>query len=68
MTFPISFLGRLIVFSENARAGIQRINVVLSDEMQEDIQGPNRTKHSGDLDKRSPEVCVSKNRNFFFIK
>ncbi len=49
MTFPISSLGRLIVFSENARASIQRINMVLSDEMQEDIQSTRRSKHSGDL-------------------
>jgi|ACXL01.1.fsa_nt_gi ABC-type multidrug transport system, ATPase and permease components len=49
MTFPISSIGRLIVFSENARASIQRINVVLSDEMQENIQSTKGSKHSGDL-------------------
>ncbi|MHB8360994.1 MAG: ABC transporter ATP-binding protein, partial [Thermoplasmataceae archaeon] len=50
MTFPISFMGRLIVFSENARAGIQRINLVLSEDMQEDINSTNKAKHSGDLE------------------
>ncbi|MFG1555336.1 MAG: ABC transporter ATP-binding protein [Thermoplasmataceae archaeon] len=64
MTFPISFLGRLIVFSENARAGIQRINVVLSDEMQEDIQGPNITKHSGDLEIKN--VSFQRGKRYIF--
>ncbi len=37
VTFPVSFLGRLIVFSENARAGIGRIKGVLDREMDEDV-------------------------------
>lgn len=30
LSFPVSFLGRLIVFSENARAGISRIETILN--------------------------------------
>ncbi len=37
MGFPISFLGRLIVFSENARAGINRMQTILSGTMEEDF-------------------------------
>ncbi len=37
VTFPVSFLGRLIVFSENARAGIVRINTILSTDHDEDL-------------------------------
>ncbi len=37
VTFPVSFLGRLIAFSENARAGIGRIKGVLDRDMDEDV-------------------------------
>ena len=37
ISFPVSFLGRLIVFSENARAGISRIETVLAEEDNEDL-------------------------------
>jgi ABC-type multidrug transport system fused ATPase/permease subunit len=37
MTFPVSNLGRLIVFSENARAGVERINTVIDDENEEKL-------------------------------
>ncbi len=37
MSFPVSFLGRLIVFSENARAGIARIGTVLDQKNDEDF-------------------------------
>ncbi len=36
MSFPVGFMGRLIVFSENARASIDRISVVLSESDLED--------------------------------
>ncbi len=37
MSFPVGFMGRLIVFSENARASIDRISVVLDSR---DIEDP----------------------------
>ncbi len=37
VTFPVSFLGRLIAFSENARAGIGRIKGVLDRDLDEDV-------------------------------
>lgn len=49
MSFPVSFLGRLIVFSENARAGISRIETVLEDENVEDIGDGDTGRPSGDL-------------------
>ena len=37
MTFPVSNLGRLIVFSENARAGVERINTVIDNQNEEKL-------------------------------
>lgn len=37
VTFPVTFLGRLIVFSENARAGIGRIKGVIDRDLDEDV-------------------------------
>lgn len=37
LTMPVSFLGRLIVWSENARAGIERISDVITTEEGEDV-------------------------------
>ncbi len=39
MTFPVSFLGRLIVFSENARAGIDRIDTIIDGKDEEVVSG-----------------------------
>ncbi len=39
MTFPVSFLGRLIVFSENARAGIDRIDTIIDGKDEEAVSG-----------------------------
>ena len=36
LTFPVSFLGRLIVWSENARAGIDRIADVIKSDLDEE--------------------------------
>ncbi|MEM4056286.1 MAG: ABC transporter ATP-binding protein [Thermoplasmatales archaeon] len=37
LTNPVSFLGRMVVFSENSRAAIQRINEVISTGDEEDV-------------------------------
>jgi ABC-type multidrug transport system fused ATPase/permease subunit len=39
MAFPVSFLGRLIVFSENARAGIDRIDTIIDGKDEEAVSG-----------------------------
>lgn len=49
MSFPVSFLGRLIVFSENARAGISRIQTVLDQQNDEDLEKGEKKHLSGDL-------------------
>lgn len=50
MSFPISFLGRLIVFSENARAGISRIQTILGEEQDENFQEGRDEALKGDLE------------------
>lgn len=49
MSFPVSFLGRLIVFSENARASIERISVVLEKEEEENLQEGDRSLNGSEL-------------------
>lgn len=49
ISFPVSFLGRLIVFSENARAGISRIQTVLDTDHDEGLESGNPLRLSGDL-------------------
>lgn len=50
MSFPVSFLGRLIVFSENARAGISRIEIVLNEENDEDLETGEQISLGGALE------------------
>ena len=49
ISFPVSFLGRLIVFSENARAGISRIQTVLDPVQDENLEQGDQERLSGDL-------------------
>lgn len=49
VAFPVSFLGRLIVFSENARAAIGRINDVLTENGDEVIVDKNDFKLGNDI-------------------
>lgn len=49
MSFPVSFLGRLIVFSENARASIERISVILNSEGEEDFSYGNTIPEGSEL-------------------
>ncbi len=46
----VSSIGRLIVFSENARAGIQRINDVISEEYVENVDRGSSASVSSDLE------------------
>lgn len=50
MSFPVSFLGRLIVFSENARAGISRIQTVLNEGSDENLEEGEEKPLAGDLE------------------
>ncbi len=50
MSFPVSFLGRLIVFSENARAGISRISTILDRSKDEDFTSGRQERLSGDIE------------------
>lgn len=50
MSFPVSFLGRLIVYSENARAGISRIETILSSESNEELEKDGKSLPGGDLE------------------
>lgn len=50
ISFPVSFLGRLIVFSENARAGISRIQTVLDREKDEDLEFGDQVRVRGNLE------------------
>lgn len=52
ISFPVSFLGRLIVFSENARAGIARIHTVIDPENDEVLEEGEQLRLAGDLDFR----------------
>lgn len=49
ISFPVSFLGRLIVFSENARAGISRIHTVLDPLHDEPLELGQQVRLNGDL-------------------
>ncbi len=49
ISFPVSFLGRLIVFSENARAGISRIQTVLDSDKDEDLELGEKKRVGGNL-------------------
>ena len=49
ISFPVSFLGRLIVFSENARAGISRIQTVLDPVQDENLESGDQQRLRGDL-------------------
>lgn len=49
MSSPVSSFGRLIVFSENARAGIERVSMILDDSLEEDVETRSDAKLSGDL-------------------
>ncbi len=49
ISFPVSFLGRLIVFSENARAGISRIQTVLDSDNDEDLELGEKKRVGGNL-------------------
>lgn len=50
MSLPVSFLGRLIVFSENAQAGISRIETILDRSFDEDFESGTDDRLSGDLE------------------
>lgn len=50
MSFPVSFLGRLIVFSENARAGISRISTILDQKEDENFASGREERLSGDIE------------------
>lgn len=50
MSFPVSFLGRLIVFSENARAGISRIETILDRKYDENFSSGSEKRLEGDLE------------------
>ncbi len=49
MSSPVSSFGRLIVFSENARAGIERISTLLETSMEEDVDNKNSVNLSGSI-------------------
>lgn len=49
MSFPVSFLGRLIVFSENARASIERISGILEGGQEEIFDKGDEHTNSSDL-------------------
>ncbi|MEM0157035.1 MAG: ABC transporter ATP-binding protein, partial [Thermoplasmataceae archaeon] len=46
---PVSSFGRLIVFSENARAGIERVSLLTDSPDEEDVDILNRERPEGDL-------------------
>ncbi|MGC8645421.1 MAG: ABC transporter ATP-binding protein [Thermoplasmata archaeon] len=50
LTNPVSFLGRMVVFSENSRAAIQRINEVISTGNEEDVDSKDFHLPSGPLE------------------
>lgn len=52
MSFPISFLGRMIVFSENASAGISRMSIILDDKDMENTEKTSGRLSDGDLEFR----------------
>jgi ABC-type multidrug transport system fused ATPase/permease subunit len=46
---PVSSFGRLIVFSENARAGIERVSLLSDSTDEEDVDTRDRVRPDGDL-------------------
>lgn len=50
LTNPVSFLGRMVVFSENSRAAIQRIKDVISTENEEDVNSGGFNFQKGPLE------------------
>ncbi|MEM0141386.1 MAG: ABC transporter ATP-binding protein [Thermoplasmatales archaeon] len=50
LTNPVSFLGRMVVFSENSRAAIQRINEIISTGNEEDIDSEDFVLNPGPLE------------------
>ena len=60
VTFPVSFLGRLIVRSENARAGIGRINEVLNNPKEEDLSSKGNFPESNDIELRNIHIKKGK--------
>ena len=59
MSSPVSSFGRLIVFSENARAGIERVSALLNPSMEEDVGSGVFTRLGGNLTIR--DVSFSRN-------
>ncbi|MCL4437753.1 MAG: ABC transporter ATP-binding protein [Thermoplasmataceae archaeon] len=53
MSAPVSMLGRMIVFSENASAGIGRMSVILDEYENEDLQESGGAFPEGDLEFRN---------------
>jgi ABC-type multidrug transport system fused ATPase/permease subunit len=49
MSSPVSSFGRLIVFSENARAGIERVSLLTDSTDEEDVDTRDRVRPDGDL-------------------
>lgn len=60
VTMPVSFLGRLIVWSENARAGIGRINEVLKEDMDENLNSDGHFPENNDVELRNIRVVKGK--------
>ncbi len=60
MSFPVSFLGRLIVFSENARASIERISGILEGGQEEVLEIGE--KHTGNSDLAYRNVTFTRGR------
>lgn len=49
ISFPVSFLGRMIVFSENSKASIMRINEIRTPEKEEELSALPEIYPNGDL-------------------
>ncbi|MGP6207176.1 ABC transporter ATP-binding protein [Cuniculiplasma sp. SKW3] len=60
VTMPVSFLGRLIVWSENARAGIGRINEVLKEDMDENLDSDGHFPEDNDVELRNIRIVKGK--------
>ena len=53
ISFPVSFLGRMIVFSENSKASILRINEIKTPENEEELSAVSEIYPNGDLSFRN---------------
>ena len=60
VTMPVSFLGRLIVWSENARAGIGRINEILKEDMDENLTSQGNFPEENDVELRNIRIVKGK--------